>query len=124
MKNITDIIPKSIQFVEKILAVVVLISVVVYILNSFIFFLEANWQSREVFYELISRILLASIGLEFARMLVTHNFLAVLELLAFVVARKMLNPELTSIDILFGIGSFALLMVANRYLVCGFSKKE
>ena len=50
------------------------------------------------------------------RTLVTHDLMAILELIAFVVARKMLKPDLTSLDILVGAAAFALLLLVRRYL--------
>lgn len=117
MKGFSNIIPITVKFIENFLAFIVLFSVTLYILSSFLFFLNADWQTKEVFYELIYRVLLTTIGLELARMLVTHNFLSILELLAFVVARKMLKPELTSIDVLLGVVSFTILLIANRFLI-------
>jgi len=44
-------------------------------------------------------VLLLVIGLELVRMLVTHSLSAVLELLAFVIARKMLKPDLSGFTV-------------------------
>lgn len=117
MKNLNIVISQTVKYIEKFLAVIVIIAVIFYILNSFVFFVQADWQTKEVFYELIYRALLVTIGLELSRMLVTHNFMSILELLAFVVARKMLKPELTSIDVFLGVLSFTVILIANRYLV-------
>ena len=112
-----NIITKTVKTIEKIMAVVVILAVVLYIIASIGYFWNASWQEKETFYELIYRTLLVTIGLELARMFVTHNFLSILELLAFVVARKMLKPDLTSVDVALGIASFVLILVANRYLI-------
>ena len=48
---------------------------------------------------------------------VTHDLMAVLELLAFVVARKMLKPELATVDIILGVAAFAGLLAARRFLL-------
>ncbi|MBP7119405.1 hypothetical protein KBA63_04960 [Candidatus Woesebacteria bacterium] len=117
MKNLNIVISQTVKYIEKFLAVIVIIAVIFYILNSVVFFVQADWQTKEVFYELIYRALLVTIGLELSRMLVTHNFMSILELLAFVVARKMLKPELTSIDVFLGVLSFTVILIANRYLV-------
>lgn len=117
MDNYYRVIPKMVSFIEKILAAVVLLSVITYTLFNVMFFIQADWQTKEVFYELIYRVLLVTIGLELARMLVTHNFLSILELLAFVVARKMLKPDLSSVDVLFGVLSFIAILTANRFLI-------
>jgi hypothetical protein len=58
---------------------------------------------------------------ELIRTLVTHDLMAVLELLAFVVARKMLKPELATIDILLGVAAFAGLLAARRFFLAPFA---
>ncbi|MFZ6027575.1 MAG: hypothetical protein ACOYYS_07640 [Chloroflexota bacterium] len=75
-----------------------------------------DWTSTEAFYEMIYRVLLLVIGVELVRMLVVHDLLAVLDLLAFVIARKMLKPELGSVDILLVVIAFVTLMWARRYI--------
>lgn len=115
--DIKNTIHKSVKVIETILACIVIASVLLYILNSIGMFISADWQDRETFYELIYRVLLTTIGLELARMLVTHNFISILELLAFVVARKMLKPDITTIDIVLGVISFVVLLFANRFLI-------
>jgi hypothetical protein len=64
---------------------------------------------------LIYRVLLLVIGVELVRTLVTHELRAILELLAFVVARKMLKPDLGVLDILLSVLAFVALLAANRY---------
>ncbi len=116
-KNLREIIPAVIKWIEKGLATGVILGVIIYIVSSVAVFWTANWQSKETFYDLIYRVLLVTIGLELARMLVTHSFLAILELLAFVVARKMLKPDLTAVDIVLGTLAFVSLLGAYRYFV-------
>ncbi|MBP9759444.1 hypothetical protein KBD45_07155 [Candidatus Dojkabacteria bacterium] len=117
MQGFNEIISKTVKLIERLLALIIILSVIFYALNSFTYMYSADWQTKEVFYEIIYRALLITIGLELARMLVTHNFLSILELLAFVVARKMLKPELSSIDVLLGVLSFVILLIANRFLI-------
>lgn len=117
MQDFNKTISKSVKLIERLLALAIIFSVIFYALYNFSYFYYADWQTREVFYELIYRTLLITIGLELARMLVTHNFLSILELLAFVVARKMLTPDLSSIDLFLGVISFVILLIANRFLL-------
>ncbi|OGK11635.1 MAG: hypothetical protein A2W80_12520 [Candidatus Riflebacteria bacterium GWC2_50_8] len=48
--------------------------------------------------------------------MLTHELEAVLELLAFVVARKTMKPDLTVTDILLCSLSFVILLAARKYL--------
>jgi len=76
-----------------------------------------DWSAKETFYELIYRILLLVIGLELVRMLITHSLGAVLELLAFVIARKMLKPDLTAVDIILSVLAFVILLAGRKHLM-------
>ena len=55
------------------------------------------------------------IGVEFVRTPITHELKAILELLGFVVARKMLKPELAVFDVLLSILAFVTLLGANHF---------
>ena len=72
---------------ERLLAFGILLGVVVFAFQSTIALTGMDWRSTEVFYELMYRVLLLVIGVELIRTLVTHDLMAVLELLAFVVAQ-------------------------------------
>jgi hypothetical protein len=76
-----------------------------------------DWSLTESLYELINRILLLVICLELIRTLLTHDLEAVLELLAFVVARKTMKPDLTVIDILLSVIAFIMLMAARKFFI-------
>jgi hypothetical protein len=106
---------RMIFWIEKGIAAVVLIGVLAFLVTSVWHFLSLDWTSMDTYYDLIYRSLLIIIGLELVRMLVTHSVAAVLELLAFVIARKMLKPDLTSLDIILSVAAFVLLMAARHY---------
>ena len=101
--------------IERLLALVILGGVLVFGLRSAQALAAMDWRLTETFYELIFRVLLLAIAVELIRTLVTHELRAILELLAFVVARKMLKPDLTVLDILFSVLAFVALIAANHY---------
>jgi hypothetical protein len=102
---------------ERILAFGILLGLVAFSLKSVTALMDMDWGRTETFYELIYRILLLVIGVELIRTLLTHDLMAILELLAFVVARKMLKPELPTVDILLGVVAFIGLLAARRFLL-------
>lgn len=102
---------------EKLIAILTILAVIAYGIHSASVLIAMDWSSTETFYEFINRALIAIIGLELVRMLVNHSIGAVLELLAFVIARKMLKPDLSSVDIALSAGSFVALMAARHYLM-------
>ena len=101
---------------ERMLALAILMGIIVFAFQGAIHLMGMDWSNTETFYELIYRVLLLVIGVELIRTLVTHDLSAVLELLAFVVARKMLKPELSTFDIVMGAVAFAVLLAARRFL--------
>ncbi len=106
-----------VKLFERLLAALVLVGVVISAVTGAMHLVRLDWTETQTFYELIYRILLLVIGLELARMLVTHSLVAVMELLAFVIARKMLKPDLTAADIALSVLAFVALMAARRYLI-------
>lgn len=103
------------RIVERFIAVLVLIAVLVYVYQSITVLVTYDWSQTDTLYEFIYRVLIAIIGIELVRMLITHSITAVIELIAFVIARKMLKPDLSSLDILLSVIAFVLLMGARHY---------
>jgi len=116
MAKTSNLLDKCIVLFEYLFAVVVLFTVIISVVASFNTFIQFDWASNKSFYDFIYRILLLVIGLELARLLITHNLQAVLELIAFVIARKTLKPDITSLDIVFIVISFFLL-ICSRVLI-------
>lgn len=104
-------------WIERLLALIILGGVFVFSLSSAQIMAGMDWRQTETFYELIYRVLLVVIAVELVRTLVTHDLRAILELLAFVVARKMLKPDLSVFDIVLSVLAFVALLAANRYLL-------
>lgn len=102
---------------EVLLASAIVVGVLIFALASFFVMIEMDWQDANTFYELIYRALVLVIGVELARTLLTHDLNAILELLAFVVARKMLKPEITSVDIILSVVAFVILLAGKKYLL-------
>ncbi len=106
-----------VRWFERFLAIGVLIGVIVHTVSSTVIFTSMDWGLTETLYDLIYRALLLVIGLELVRMLVVHDLMAILELLAFVIARKMLKPDIDGLDILLAVVAFVALLAARRYLL-------
>lgn len=115
--NQKKLIPKIIRHLERTLALFVIIGVLIYTIDSVPLFLNADWSTQATFYDFIYRVLLIIIGLELARMLVAHSFLAILELFAFVIARKMLNPDIGMTEAFLGVMAFIAILGAYRFFV-------
>lgn len=104
-------------WLERIMAVAIVAGIVAYSYASTIELLNMYWGESETYYELIYRVLLIVIGIELARTLVTHDLGAILELLAFVVARKTLKPNVDAFDIFLCALAFVALLAARYYFL-------
>lgn len=112
------------KWAERLLAMAVLGGAIVYGTASVQVMASMDWHTTATFYELIYRVLLLVIGLELVRMLVVHDLMAVLELLAFVIARKMLKPDLAAVEIVLAVLAFVALLAARRFLFAALSTQE
>lgn len=119
--KVSDLLRRITLWSERILAVSILSGMAIFFYSSVATMSGENWGDVNTIYELINRILLLVICLELIRTLLTHELEAVLELLAFVVARKTMKPDLTVIDILLCSISFVGLLAARKYLGCGYT---
>ena len=99
------------------LAALTLFAVLWYVILSGYMLIGLDWMQPETFQIFINRMLVAIIGIEIMRMLLYHSIGSVLELLAFVIARKMLYPDLTSMDLVLNTFAFLLLMAARHFLM-------
>lgn len=83
-----------------------------------------DWTASATFDRLLNRVLFIAIGLELVRMLVVHSLRAILEMLAFAIARNMLTPNPAAFDIALGAVAFGVLLAAGRYFLAPPAKKE
>ena len=86
-------------WLERFLAAGIVAGIIAYGISSATELVRMNWLDTATFYELIYRVLLMVIGIELVRTLLTHSLEAILELLAFVVARKTFKADVDALDI-------------------------
>lgn len=101
---------------EYAVAVVVIVAVIISFLATVREITHLDWSDTDTFYDIIRRSLALVIGLEFVHTLISHKLNVVLELLAFVVARKLLLPDLAAYDIVLSIIAFVILMIARHFM--------
>jgi len=106
-----------VRWLEIGLAGLVLVGVLAAAVSSVRELLGLDWSQSATFDRLMSRVLFIAIGLELARMLVVHSLRAILEMLAFAIARNVLLPDRTAVDIVLGVVGFAVLLAAARYFL-------
>ncbi len=100
------------EIVEIVLAGVIVCAVAYFSFQGAANFLSMDWSQMSVMYEFISYILLILLGLEVARLILVHSITVVLELMLLIIARKMLYPDITALDLLFCAVAFVLVVGA------------
>lgn len=103
--------------IEYVFAIIIIIGVCIYVFNSLIYFFYLDWSTSEAFVLFLQRIFYMIIGIELARLLISYNIDTVVELLVFILARKLLlidddaNPWIIPLNII----SIILLFAAKFY---------
>jgi hypothetical protein len=85
---------------------------------------QLDWTVSATFDRLLNRVLFIAIGLELVRMLVVHSLRAILEMIAFAIARNMLTPNPAAFDMALGAVAFAVLLAAGRYFLSPAASKK
>ena len=116
-RRIAEVFSAGVRWLEIGLGGLVLVGVLAAAVSSVRELLGLDWSQATTFERLISRVLFIAIGLELARMLVVHSLRAILEMLAFAIARNMLLPDRSALDIVLGAVGFAVLLAAARYFL-------
>lgn len=103
------------EIAEIILAAIVFFGVVYFGIEYGWGFLSKDWSNVSVIYEFISFILIMLLGFEVTRLILVHSITVVMELMLLVIARKMLQPDIAAIDLLFCVAAFCL-TIGTYYL--------
>jgi hypothetical protein len=101
------------KIIEYGLALILFLAVCYFSFINLIDFLSKDWSDFQTYYQFITYILLALVGIELIRLLLFHSLSAVLELMIILIARKMFSPELDPLGMLFS--SLALLVIIGIY---------
>lgn len=112
------------HWIEIGLGVLVLIAVIITTVYQFGALLSTNWGEVNVFLELLKTVLQLAIGVEIARLLFSYSLETIIELAAFVVARKLLLLEGDFISLILGISALVMLFGARHFFMEDDTKLE
>ncbi len=73
----------------------------------------------DVLHQIIQSILLVAIAAELSLLLLFHRTSAAIEVVIFVVARKMVTPGITGLELLLGAAALAGLIIVRFYYIAG-----
>lgn len=114
-------IEKTIFSIEMIIAALLGVGIVIGLWDLVKYFTEILYAPQAASYELfqafLGHALVLIVGVELILMILYHSTKAILELVLFVIARKMLIYSNTMIDLVFGTLAIAIVFAILKYLV-------
>lgn len=117
--RISSINEALVKWFERLVAFALLLGVGCFFLATVRIALHLDWGSMASLHEVGQRVLLITIGMELVRTLISHELASLVNLMSFVIARRMLEPQTAFWEIPLGVASFAALMATRRYLLQG-----
>lgn len=121
MRRLLQTLQFAIPFLETLIAGIVLLGVLLGLPDLFKYIIQIilgeEGISYVLFNDFLKHTLLIVVGIELAIMILNHSHEAILTLVLFVIARKMLVYADTMVDILFGTLSIAVVLLIMRMLL-------
>ena len=77
------------------------------------------FEEYDVLQKIIQNVLLIAIAAELGLLLLFHRTSSAVEVIIFVIARKIVSPEISSLDLLLGVAALAGLLVVRFYYLPG-----
>jgi len=112
----------SVHLFLSLLAILILVAAAIATVEIVIRDFPLLWQQAseyDALYQIIQSILLVAIACELALLLLFHRTSAAIEVLIFVVARKMVTPGLSGFELLLGTAALAAMIVVRFYYLGG-----
>ena len=112
----------SVHLFLSLLAILILVAAAIATVEIVIRDFPLLWQQAseyDALYQIIQSILLVAIAGELALLLLFHRTSAAIEVLIFVIARKMVTPGLSGLELLLGTTALAALIVVRFYYLNG-----
>lgn len=120
-KNFEKKMENAVYVIELIISIVILIGILVGIIDLvryFIMILKAPpIEAYDIFHTFLGHCLLLLVGAEFIYMIIHHSIKSLLELILFVIARKMLIYSHTMMDLVFGTIALAIVFLIIKFLI-------
>ena len=120
--RISSINQELVKWCERVIALALLLGVICFFLATLRMALGLDWSSMATLHEIGQRVLLITIGMELVRTLISHELSSLVNLMSFVIARRMLEPQTAFWEVPLGVAAFAALMATRRYLLNGMSE--
>ncbi len=116
------LVSKYIHLFLSALAVLIMVAATIAVVEMLYRAYPALWQpgnEYQVLHQLLQDILLVAIAAELGLLLLYHRASAALEVVLFVIARRMVATDVTALDLLFGSVALAVLLAVRFYFLPG-----
>jgi hypothetical protein len=105
------------SFLAVVIVVAAAIAAVDILIRDFPQLWRRTGNEYDVLHHVIQSILLVAIAAELGLLLLFHRAGAAIEVIIFVVARKMVTPDISGVELLLGTASLVALVAARRYFI-------
>ncbi|HYV07722.1 MAG TPA: hypothetical protein VFB82_24225 [Blastocatellia bacterium] len=124
-RSINTYLGNTVLLFLSLLSVVVLAAAAIAAFDTVVRDFPKLWQPTDEYAALqriIENVMLVAIAAELSLLLLFHRTTAAVEVVMFIIARKMVNPNITALDLLLGAAALAGLIIARFYYLPGESK--
>jgi hypothetical protein len=112
----------AIHFFLSLLALLVLAAAVIATYETVVRDFPKLWQPTDEYkalQQIIENLLLVAIAAELALLLLFHRTSSAVEVIIFVIARKIVTPDITAVELLLSVAALAGLLVVRFYYLPG-----
>lgn len=95
---------------EIVLATIIFCGVAYFSVVALSGFAYRDWSSVITMHDFIATVLVILLGFEVVRLILVHNISVVIELMLLIIARKMLSPDISALDLVYCAGAFAIIV--------------
>ena len=124
-RSINTYLGNTVLLFLSVLSVVMLVAAAITAFDTIVRDFPKLWQPTDEYVALqriIENILLVAISAELSLLLLFHRTTAAVEVVMFIIARKMVNPTITALDLLLGAAALSGLIIVRFYYLPGESK--
>ena len=121
-RSINAYLGNTVLLFLALLSIVVLVAAAITAFDTVVRDFPKLWQPTDEYSALqgiIENILLVAIAAELSLLLLFHKTTAAVEVVVFIIARKMLNPTITALDLLLGAAALSGLIIVRFYYLPG-----
>ena len=124
-RSINNYLGNTILLFLSALSVVVLVAAAITAFDTIVRDFPKLWQNTDEYsalQKIVENVLLVAITAELGLLLLFHRTSAAVEVVIFIIARKMVNPTISALDLLLGATALAGLIIVRFYYLPGETK--